>query len=130
MSTQDQTAAVLKHHLDSFLASDFAAVLSNYDDDSVVIMPTGTIHGVAEFQEAMACFSLSGFSIPAFATGSRRKVARYSIEEMADGIKRGHPSTLGRKMRARRPHPIFSLIGYKPGLKPPHFPTGMHPQPL
>ena len=53
MSTQDQTAAVLKHHLDSFLASDFAAVLSDYDDDSVVIMPTGTIHGVAEIQEAM-----------------------------------------------------------------------------
>ena len=53
MSTQEQTAAVLKHHLDSFLASDFPTILSHYTDDSVIITPAGTFKGVAELQEAI-----------------------------------------------------------------------------
>ena len=53
MASDDQTKAVLKHHLDSFLALDFAEVLADYTDDSIVMTPTGTFRGIQELQEAM-----------------------------------------------------------------------------
>lgn len=54
MTTNDQTAAVFKHHVDSVMALDFPAVLSDYTDDSVFKTPAGTVQGVAAVGEAMA----------------------------------------------------------------------------
>ena len=61
MTTDEETRAVLKHHFDSFMALDFPAVLSDYTDDSVLMMPTGTLRGVGEIQEGMG---QSGGKVP------------------------------------------------------------------
>ena len=53
MATDDQTKAVLMHHLDSLMALDFAEVLSDYTEESVVISPAGTVHGLEAIQGAM-----------------------------------------------------------------------------
>ena len=54
MTTQEQTEAVFKHHLDSVMALDFPAVLSDYTDESVFMMPGATVPGVEKIGEAMA----------------------------------------------------------------------------
>ena len=54
MTTNDQTAAVFKHHVDSMMALDFPAVLSDYTDESVFMSPGGSATGVAKIGEAMA----------------------------------------------------------------------------
>ena len=53
MTTEDTTKAVLKHHQDSFLALDAEQIMVDYTDDSTIIMPTGTVHGLNELQEGM-----------------------------------------------------------------------------
>ena len=57
MTTQDQAAAVLQHHMDCALAGDSQGVLSDYTEDSIIIMPTGTFRGVEGYQEAMGQLS-------------------------------------------------------------------------
>ena len=54
MTTNDQSAAVFKHHVDSMMALDFPAVLSDYTDESVFMSPGGSATGVAKIGEAMA----------------------------------------------------------------------------
>ena len=53
MTTEDQTRAVLNHHVESFLKLDFAEILADYTDDSIIMTPTGTVRGLAQLQEAM-----------------------------------------------------------------------------
>ena len=53
MTTEDTTRAVLKHHADSLMALDAEQIMADYSDDSTLMMPTGTVHGLKELQEAM-----------------------------------------------------------------------------
>ena len=76
MGTEEQTKAVLKHHLDSFLALDFEQLLSDYTDDSVVITPTGTVHGLQELQGAMG--QMAGLFTPE--TVSQMKVLTQDVQ--------------------------------------------------
>lgn len=62
MTTEDRTMAVVKHHLDAFLAADFQELFADYTDESVVMMPTGTVSGLQQFQEAMT--QLAGLFTP------------------------------------------------------------------
>lgn len=53
MTAEEQTKAVLQHHVDSFMALDFAEVMADYTDDSIVMTPSGTVKGLQQLQEAM-----------------------------------------------------------------------------
>lgn len=61
MSTTDD---VLEHHLDAFSEQDMAAILDDYDDDSVVITDEETYRGREEieglFEELFADFAQPG----------------------------------------------------------------------
>jgi ketosteroid isomerase-like protein len=48
MTTEEQTVAFVRHHLDSFQALDFPAVLSDYSDNTIFMTPTGTIRVIAD----------------------------------------------------------------------------------
>ena len=54
MTLNDQTAKVLQHHVDSFLAQDHKEMLADYTDESILITPTKTMRGLQEIEEEFA----------------------------------------------------------------------------
>jgi hypothetical protein len=44
------TATTLQHHLESLAAGDLEAILSDYDEGSVLITPDGPLRGLAEIR--------------------------------------------------------------------------------
>jgi len=66
--------SILDHHLTSFGAGDVAGILEDYTNDSVIVLPTGVLHGkeqikalfdgfVAEFSKPGVVFNLTGSTV-------------------------------------------------------------------
>lgn len=66
--------AILNHHLASFGAGDVAAIMEDYTDNSVIVLPTATLKGreqikglfdgfVAEFSKPGTVFNLTGSTV-------------------------------------------------------------------
>ena len=47
---QEQTEAVLNHHLQSFGAGDVSAIMADYTENSVVVLPNGVLRGKSQIK--------------------------------------------------------------------------------
>jgi len=51
---ENQTRAVLRHHMDAFLANDLDAIMSDYTEESVLITPDSTFKGLEAIRQNFA----------------------------------------------------------------------------